>query len=117
MLVVFPSRPGRVGECPIPKFSQRHPALTTRGQRKLPLANAVDEFNARQRDRRRASGLETKHRGAAPLDRPMILLNDIVEVATRTHNHCSPARILLAEQLQSPMGGGVAVRSEEHTSE
>jgi len=41
-------------------------------ERELALANAMHEFHTRERNGRRAKGLEGKHRRAATLDRSMV---------------------------------------------
>ena len=62
------------------------PAWSVAPERELALANAVRQFNARKRDRRRRKRLKRKHRGAAALDGSMILLDDVVEVTPASHN-------------------------------
>jgi len=42
--------------------------------------DAMSEFDARDRNRRMRKRLEPFHGSASPLDRSMILLNDVVQV-------------------------------------
>ena len=44
------------------------------------LMDAMSEFNARDRNHRIGKRLEDLHRSTSPLDRSMILLNDVVQV-------------------------------------
>jgi hypothetical protein len=43
----------------------------------------MSQFNSGKRCRRRPIGLQTEHRHAPALDRAMILLDDVVQVAAR----------------------------------
>ena len=54
-------------------------------------------------------GLQPEHRRRALLDRAVILLDDVIEVATGSYRHAAPARILFAEQAQAEVRGGIAV--------
>jgi hypothetical protein len=69
----------------------------------------MGEFNSSEGDGRGAKGLQSEHRSTALLDRPMILLHDIVEIAARAYLNGAPALILLAEPSQGPMGRGVPI--------
>ena len=44
------------------------------------LMDAMSEFDARDRNRRIGKRLEAFHGSASPLDRSMVLLNDVVQV-------------------------------------
>jgi len=44
-------------------------------ERELPLANSMRELYASECDLCGVEGLQTMHRGAPPLDRPVILLD------------------------------------------
>jgi len=61
------------------------PARAATAERELSLANAMRELHACERNGRRATGLEGKHRGAAALYRSMILLDDVVEIAATAY--------------------------------
>jgi len=52
-------------------------------KRELVLANTVGEFNTGDRNGRVVERLEASHRGAAPLDRAVVLLDEVVEVLVR----------------------------------
>jgi hypothetical protein len=53
------------------------------------------EFHARERNGRRAKGLESKHRRAAALYRSMVLLDDVVKITATAHQDGPPFGILL----------------------
>jgi len=53
------------------------------------------EFHARERNGRRAKSLEGKHRRAATLNRSMVLLDDVVQIAVTSHHDGAPLGILL----------------------
>jgi hypothetical protein len=63
----------------------------------LPLANPMGKLDAGQGDGRTAERLEATHRGAPAFDRPMILLNQIVEVLVTPHLYVLPLRILASQ--------------------
>jgi hypothetical protein len=69
----------------------------------------MGEFNASEGEGRGAEGLQTEHRHTALLDRAMILLDDVVEVAARAYLDGTPAPIFLAEQTQASMSRGVPI--------
>lgn len=54
--------------------------LRTVGILRLSFAHHVDHLDAAQGSTRTASGLKPEHRPDSPFDRPMVLLNAIVEV-------------------------------------
>ena len=55
-------------------------APTAAAKRELPLANSMRQFDASNFDGRVRERFEPSHRRTASLDRPMILLNDVVEM-------------------------------------
>jgi hypothetical protein len=67
------------------------------------------QLDSGQSNRRRAKGLESSRRSASLLDRPMILLNHIIQVAARAYFYGAPAAILLKEQTQASVGGLISV--------
>src|ERR1700684_253353 len=82
-------------ECSFPDLLERPEIpITTASERELPLANPMGKLDAGQRYRRTPERLEAPHRGASAFDRPMILLNEIVEVLTTFHLDVLPLRIL-----------------------
>jgi hypothetical protein len=66
-------------------FARPTTATTATPERELPLTNAVDEFDAGNRDGFVIERLKPRHRRTASLNRPMILLNQIIEIFIRTH--------------------------------
>ena len=54
----------------------------------------MSQLNAGQGNGRTPEGLEAYHRGAPAFDRPMILLNEIVEVLATPYLNVFPLRIL-----------------------
>ncbi|SOE68322.1 hypothetical protein SAMN05446635_3273 [Burkholderia sp. OK233] len=46
----------------------------------LPLANAMHQFDAAQKDPRTAKSFESQHGSRTSLDRPMVLLDEVVEI-------------------------------------
>ena len=56
---------------------------TETSQAELPLADAVHQLDAGDRDRHIVEPLETKHHSDALLDAPMVLLNQVVQVFRR----------------------------------
>jgi hypothetical protein len=69
----------RLCECHRP-FCLPRPATasTTMPKRELPFANPVSELDASDRGRRVRERLEPGHRRTAPLDRAVVLFNQIV---------------------------------------
>src|ERR1022692_2003269 len=74
------------------------PTSTT--ERELSFANAVGQLDSRDRDGRVLERLEASHRRTASLDRPMILLNQVVEIFIRPHFDVPPARVFTSQQPQ-----------------
>jgi hypothetical protein len=66
----------------------------------------MHEFHARERNGRRAKGLEGKHRRAATLDRSMVLLNDVVEIPATAHHDGPPLGILWGVGSEALLGSG-----------
>ena len=77
------SRPAKRFSCngTFPVGPERSVATrTASSERKLMLMNAMSEFDASDRNRRIGKRLEAFHGSASPLDRSMVLLNDVVQV-------------------------------------
>jgi hypothetical protein len=73
-------------ECSFPDLLQRPEiAISAASEGELPLANPMGKLDAGQCNGRTPEGLETSHRGTSAFDRPMILLNEIVEVLVTPH--------------------------------
>jgi hypothetical protein len=75
----------------------------------LSLSNAMRQFNSRESNYCRPKGLESQHRCAPLFDSPMVLLNHVVEISTRTHFHLPPAGIFLTKRLQTSKGRFIAI--------
>ena len=74
------------------------PPLTARmTQGKLALADLMRELNTGDRDRRALEALEAQHRRTPPLDRAMILLDNVVEVLAASNPHAPPGRMLATQ--------------------
>src|ERR1017187_2807287 len=72
--------------------------------------NAVGQLDAPDCDRRVRKRLEAGHRRAAPLDRSVVLLDDVVQVLVGPHLHVPPARMLAAQKPERAMAWHVAVQ-------
>ena len=84
----------------IPLFLQRPEGPSTRAKLELALVNSMHEFQPSQSDGCRPIGLEAQHGAASSLDRPMILLYDIVQVLGYwLLGSCLPERISTADPL------------------
>src|SRR6202023_3812461 len=59
---------------------------------------------------RRPIGLETQHGAASALDRPMILLDDIVQVLALAYQDVFPPLILSTKSAQTQMTGFVSIQ-------
>src|ERR1019366_8670404 len=75
-------------------------ASTATSKRELSLANAMCQLNSGNGDGRIRERFEPSHRRTAPLDRPMILLDDVVQILAAPHLDVPPARMLSAQQPQ-----------------
>ena len=75
----------------------------------LSLANAMGQLDAGDGDGRAVEGLEPRHRCAAPFDRSMILLSDVIQILAGSHREVAPARMLFAQQPQRAPTGHVAI--------
>src|ERR1019366_2125308 len=75
-----------------------HP--TAAAKQELSLANAMGQLDAGDRDGRVRERLEPSHRRTASLARPMILLDDVVQIFAGAHLDVPPARMLSAPQAQ-----------------
>ncbi len=105
------SRDTLIRERLIPEFLEGERSIVTIvGYSEPALTDPMGQLNPRKRERRGPERLQPQHRRAAPLDRVVILLNDVVEIATRSHRHGLPSWILLTEQPQTAMGRGVSVK-------
>ena len=70
--------------------------------------NPMRQLDSGERDGGISKRLEALHRYAAPLDRTMILLNDVVEVATTPHSYPLPLRILASQEPKRGVTQAVA---------
>jgi hypothetical protein len=73
---------------------------TPAAKRELSLANTVGEFDAGDRDGGIGERLEACHRCASPLDRTMVLLDEVVEVTICANRYVAPTRMLASKQPQ-----------------
>jgi hypothetical protein len=67
-------------------------------KRKLSFANTVRELSAGDRDGRSRERLEPGHRRTTPLDRTMVLLDDLVQVLAGPHFDVAPARVVALKE-------------------
>jgi hypothetical protein len=89
-------------ECSIPDLLERPEVpISTAPERELPLPNPVGKLDAGQCNGRTPERLEACHRGAPAFDRPMILLNEIVEVLATPHLNVLPLRVLPPQKPKS----------------
>jgi hypothetical protein len=96
---------------PIPLCATSHGA-DGHDRKRIALANSVSELDAGECDRRVGERLEPGHRRAAPLDRAVVLLNELVEVLVRPHFHVPPARMLAPQQPESTAARHVSVERQ-----
>src|SRR5882672_9570987 len=75
----------------------RRPSPT---ERELALANPMRQLDSRKRDRRVVERFEPHHRCTASLDRPVVLLDDVVEVLAGSDFHVAPERMLSPQSPQ-----------------
>jgi hypothetical protein len=87
---------------------------TATPERELSLTNAVSELDAGDRDRSIRKRLEPCHRCAPPLDRAVVLLDEIIEILVRAHPDVAPAQVLSPQQPQGATTRHMAV--ERHLS-
>src|SRR5271156_3574193 len=74
--------------------------------------DTMGKLNARDRDSGIRKRLESSHRRAASLDRPMILLDDVVQVLAASRLDVSPAQVLPAQQPQRSMARYVSIERD-----
>src|SRR5450755_3647248 len=104
---IFRSRRGRFVSMP-PRCERHRPfglprpitAPMAAAKRELSLANSMGQLDAGSRDGGVRERLEPSHRRTASLDRPMILLDDVVQIFAGPHFDVTPARMLSAQQPQ-----------------
>ena len=84
-------------------------APTAAAKRELPLANSMRQFDASNCDGRVRERFEPSHRRTASLDRPMILLNDVVEILASPHVQVPPTGVLTPQQPQRATSRDVTV--------
>ncbi len=94
----------------IPLFLQRPESPPTWSKLELTLANSMHEFQPSQSDARCPIGLEAQHGAASALDRPMILLYDIVQVLALAYQDVFPPMILSTKSAQTQMTGFVSIQ-------
>jgi hypothetical protein len=90
-------------------FSDQPRRRRPRQKRELSLANAMSKLDAGNRDDRVLERIETRHRRTASLDRPMILLNQVVQIFVRPHFDIPPVRMFTSQQPQRAMAGNVSI--------
>jgi hypothetical protein len=79
-------------ECQLPfVLSTPATAPTTPAERELPLANAVGQLDAGDRDGGIGERFEPGHRRTASLDRAVVLLNEVVEILVCANCDVPPA--------------------------
>ena len=66
-------------------------------------------LDTRQRDGGGSKRLKARHGSAAAFDRAMVLLDDVVEIATTPHDDGLPPRVFLAQQAQRSVARGIAI--------
>jgi len=81
-------------------FPRPATAMTATPKRELVLANTVGEFDAGDRNGCIVERLKASHRGAAPLDRAAVLLDEVVEILVRANFDVAPAGVFAPEQPQ-----------------
>ena len=91
-------------------FPRPATATTATPKRELLLANTVGEFDAGERNGRIVERLEASHRGAVPLDRAVVLLDDVVEILVRVNFDVSPTRTFALQQPQRSPTRHVAIQ-------
>src|ERR1035438_1205858 len=77
-------------------------ASTATSKRELSLANAMCQLNSGNGDGRIRERLEPSHRRTASLDRPMILLDDVVQILAGPPPDVPPARVPSAHRPPLP---------------
>src|SRR5882672_579625 len=61
----------------------------------------MSQLDSRKRDRRILERFEARHGGTPSLDRPVVLLDDVVEVLAGSNFHFAPERVLSPQSPQS----------------
>src|ERR1039457_3971765 len=88
-------------ECRRPFVLPRPAAASTdTSKRELSLPNAMCQLNSGNGDGRIRERFEPSHRCATPLDRAVVLLDQVVEVLVRAHLDVPPARVFTSQQPQ-----------------
>src|SRR5450759_4410895 len=88
-------------ECRLPFVLPRPAAASTAtSKRELSLANAMCQLNSGNGDGCIRERFEPSHRCATPLDRAVVLLDQVVEVLVRAHLDVPPARVFTSQQPQ-----------------
>src|ERR1035438_7716120 len=90
-------------------FSGPSATPTATAKRELSLTNAVSELDAGDRDRSIRKRLEPSHRCAPPLDRAVVLLDEIIEILVRADLDVAPARVFSPPQPQGATTRDVSV--------
>jgi hypothetical protein len=75
-------------------------ATTTTPKREPVLANTVGEIDAGDRNGRVVERLEAGHRGAAPLDRAVVLFDEAVEILVRANCDVAPSGAFASRKPQ-----------------
>jgi hypothetical protein len=105
-------RISREGHGPLPLEGPIAESAIGSTQHELPLANAMGEFDAGDRDGGVRERFEAGHRCTSALDRAMVLLDDVVQIAARSNLHVAPARVLASKQPQRAATRDVTVKRD-----
>jgi len=71
--------------------------------------NAMRKLDASDRDLSVGEALEARHGSASSLDRPVILLDDVVEVLRASQSHVAPRPALPSQQSEGSMTGDMTI--------
>jgi hypothetical protein len=105
-------RISREGHGPFPLEGPIAQSAIGSTQHELPLANAMGEFDAGDRDGGVRERFEAGHLCTSALDRAMVLLDDVVQIAARSNLHVAPARVLASKQPQRATTRDVTVKRD-----
>src|SRR6266446_1403843 len=103
--------PRRSRQCSVPLFFQRPAAPPTRAKFELALADPMHEFQAREGHGRRPVRLEAEHGLAPTLDGPVVLLDDVVQIAALAHQDGFPPAAKRSISLNTIRAAAMAASS------
>lgn len=78
-------------------------------ERELSLSNSMSKFDAGESNLRRAERLQPMHGSAPSLNRPVILLDDVIQVPVRSHHDVAPARVFAPQAPQGTSARPVSI--------